>query len=67
MTSDGQTDVAIYHVGRFGRFLSQQLELRPGSYVAVGKRSGYRDVRREFSVLPGQPPVSFDIRCQEPV
>jgi hypothetical protein len=67
MTSDGQTDVAIYHVGRFGRFLSRQLELRPGNYVAVGRRNGYRDVRREFSVLPGQSPVRLDVRCQEPV
>ena len=65
--SDGETEVVIYHVGRFGRFRDHQLELRPGTYTAVGSRAGYRDVRRVFTVLPGKPPPPVDIRCEEPV
>jgi len=65
--SDGETEVVIYHVGRFGRFRDHQLELRPGTYTAMGSRAGYRDVRRVFTVLPGKPPPPVDIRCEEPV
>jgi tetratricopeptide (TPR) repeat protein len=65
--SDGETEVVIYHVGRFGRFRDHQLELRPGTYTAVGSRAGYRDVRRVFTVSPGKPPPPVDIRCEEPV
>ncbi|MEA2081048.1 MAG: hypothetical protein U9P00_14565 [Pseudomonadota bacterium] len=65
--SDGETEVVIYHVGRLGRFRDLQLELRPGTYSAVGSRAGYRDVRRVFTVLPGKPPPPVDIRCEEPV
>ena len=65
--SDGETEVVIYHVGRFGRFRDHQLELRPGTYTAVGSRPGYRDVRRVFTVSPGKPPSPVDIRCEEPV
>jgi hypothetical protein len=67
MRSDGETEVVIYHVGRLGRFIDQQLELRPGTYTAVGSRPGYRDVRREFRVQPGHPAAIVDIRCEEPV
>ena len=65
--SDGETEVVIYHVGRFGRFQDHQLELRPGTYTVVGTRAGYRDVRRVFTVSPGKPPPPVDIRCEEPV
>jgi hypothetical protein len=57
----------IYHVGRLGRFQSRRLELRPGNYTAVGSRPGYRDVRRVFSVRPGEPPPPVQLRCEEPV
>jgi tetratricopeptide (TPR) repeat protein len=65
--SDGMTDVVIYHVGRLGAFERRQLELRPGSYTAVGSCAGYRDVRRTIEVMPGSGPLSVDIRCEEPV
>jgi tetratricopeptide (TPR) repeat protein len=65
--SDGETEVVIYHVARLGRFHEHQLELRPGTYTAVGSRAGYRDVRRVFTISPGQPPPPVDIRCEEPV
>jgi tetratricopeptide (TPR) repeat protein len=67
LRSDGQTEVVIYHVGRRGRFLQQQVELRPGSYVAVGSRAGYRDVRQEFEVTADGPPLVVTIRCEETI
>jgi hypothetical protein len=65
--SDGETTVVIYHVGRLGQFRDQRLELRPGSYTAVGSRPGYRDARIVFTVQPGAAPLSVEIRCGEPI
>lgn len=67
LRSDGETEVVVYRVARLGRFIEHQLALRPGTYTAVGSRPGYRDVRKVFSVLPGQDPPPVDIRCEEPV
>lgn len=50
LESDNMTDVIIYKVGKMGAFESKELSLRPGKYVAVGKRDGFRDVRIEFIV-----------------
>ena len=52
--SDNQTRVTLYKVGELGYFTSKNLSLRPGHYVAVGHRDGYRDVRVEFFVEPDQ-------------
>jgi tetratricopeptide (TPR) repeat protein len=67
LLSDMQTEVIVYKVARLGRFEQHQLQLRPGTYTAVGRRIGYRDVRREFTVShDGEvPPVT--IRCTEPI
>ena len=67
LTSDGETEVVIYHVGRLGSFIDRQLELPPGTYTAVGSRSGYRDVRRVFKLRPGKSSPTVDIRCEEAV
>jgi len=65
--SDNLTDVVIYKVGRLGTFSTRTLDLRPGIYVAVGSRDGYRDVRRDFRVAAdgATPPVV--LRCEEPI
>jgi tetratricopeptide (TPR) repeat protein len=65
--SDNLTEVAVYKVGRFGRFESRDLSLPPGRYVAVGTRSGYRDVRVEFTLIPGEEPIDVIVRCQEKI
>lgn len=52
LQSDNLTDVIVYKVGKMGLFETKELSLRPGKYVAVGKRDGYRDVRIEFLVSP---------------
>ena len=44
LESDNATDVVVYRVGRIGTFTRRQLELRPGTYTAVGSRDGYRAV-----------------------
>jgi tetratricopeptide (TPR) repeat protein len=68
LASDNQTEVVVYRVGRLGTFGERQLELLPGRYTIVGKRAGYRDVRREVLLAPGVPFSSaIDIRCTEPI
>ena len=65
LQSDNQTLVTIYKVGKQGAFADRSIELAPGKYVAVGERTGYRDVRVEFVVSADTPPI--DIRCTEPL
>ena len=65
--SDGLTEVVIYKVGRFEPFVTQDFELRPGVYTAVGTRSGYRDVRLEFRVQSESLMQPVVIRCEDPI
>ena len=67
LESDEKTEVVVYRVGRLGIFDRFELELRPGTYTAVGTRNGYRDVRREFTVRPGAAASPVVIRCEEPI
>jgi len=67
LVSDNQTDVSIYKVGKLGSFDEHQLRLRPGTYVAVGIRPGYRDVRLEFRVAPEIDMEPIVVRCEEPI
>jgi len=65
--SDNQTHVVLFRVADLGRFQQVSVKLRPGKYVAAGTRSGYRDVRVEFTVT-GEPidePIA--VRCEEPI
>ena len=66
LSSDGQSEVSIYKGETLGRFQEKQLRLKPGKYVAVARRDRYRDVRRDFWVLPERP-TRFDIRCKDPI
>ena len=65
--SDNQTRVTLYKVGELGYFVSKSLSLRPGYYVAVGHRGGYRDVRVEFFVDPHQAMEPIIVRTDEKV
>jgi hypothetical protein len=67
LVSDNATDVAIFRVGKFGQFTQQQIDLRPGIYVAVGSRPGYRDVRMEFRVAPEFEMKPIIIQCEEQI
>jgi hypothetical protein len=62
--SDTFTDVAVYKVGKLGRFASRELSLRPGSYTVVGTRDGYQDVRKKVVVKPTPGPLRVTIRCE---
>lgn len=67
LQSDNQTEVTIYRVGTLGTFQERSLELVPGRYTAVGTRPGYRDVRRQFDVLPGATLEPIVIRCEDKI
>jgi len=67
LVSDNQTDVSVFKVGRFGNFTRRELELRPGNYVAVGIRPGFRDVRVEFRVAPEIDMQPVVVQCEEPI
>jgi tetratricopeptide (TPR) repeat protein len=67
LISDGLTDVSVLKVGRFGGFANRDLELRPGNYVAVGIRAGYRDVRVEFRVAPEIEMQPIVVQCEESI
>jgi eukaryotic-like serine/threonine-protein kinase len=67
LTSDNQTDVTVYRVGRLGTFERKEVDLLPGRYTVVGQRSGFRDVRREITLMPGREAPTVVIRCEEPI
>jgi tetratricopeptide (TPR) repeat protein len=67
LVSDNATDVSIYKIGKLGSFQSRELKLRPGTYVAVGSRAGYRDVRLEFRVAPELESGPVVVRCEEKI
>ncbi len=57
--------LVVHRVARFGRFKERRLNLRPGTYTAVGSRPGYRDVRVRFSVRPSSEAIVVEVRCEE--
>ena len=65
LVSDGLTDVVVLRVATLGAFRERTLSLRPGSYVVVGRRQGYRDARKTFVVSPARVPPPLDVRCVE--
>jgi len=65
--SDMQTDVVVYKVAKLGKFEQRELELRPGTYTAVGSRIGYRDVRVDFVVKHGSKPLPVTLACPETI
>ncbi|HWM68459.1 MAG TPA: hypothetical protein VNO35_17840 [Steroidobacteraceae bacterium] len=67
LVSDNSTQVAISSIGAFGTFSRREIELRPGKYTVVGTRNGFRDVRREITVAPGQDSQTIRVTCSEPI
>ena len=66
LVSDGLTQVTVMGVGTFGGFTRRDVELKPGRYTLLGSREGYRDVRRDISVSPGQT-QTISVSCYEPL
>jgi serine/threonine protein kinase/tetratricopeptide (TPR) repeat protein len=67
LISDNATQVAIQRVGQFGSFSRREVELKPGKYTVVGTRQGYRDVRRDITVAPGDQIQTISVSCVEPI
>ena len=67
LRSDNLTDVTLLRIGNLGAFQETAVSLKPGRYVAVGKRSGFREVREEFTVGFGLTPDAVIVQCEEPV
>jgi hypothetical protein len=64
IASDNLTEVSVYRVGKLGRFSARDLSLRPGTYILVGSRDGYRDERLEVDVKPGDEPIRVTLICR---
>jgi hypothetical protein len=67
IASDSMTEVAIYKVGRLGRFTTRELTLRPGTYTVVGARDGFKDVRQKLSVKAGEGPIHISVTCNDKI
>jgi len=65
--SDMVTEVVIRGVGTLGNFARRDVPLKPGRYVVVGRRDGYRDARSEILVTPGKQPPVVEIRCTDEI
>ena len=66
LTSDDQSSIEIYGVGKLGRLTRQIMRLVPGDYIVVASRAGYRDARATLKVRPGET-LALDIRCTESI
>lgn len=66
LESDNRTRVTVLRVAELGSFNEHHIDLKPGRYVAVGSRDGYRDVRVEFQVAEGSA-ASIVVVCRDPV
>ncbi|MBV8145140.1 MAG: hypothetical protein JO184_09045 [Gammaproteobacteria bacterium] len=67
LVSDNRTQVSIPSVGTFGSFARRDIELKPGHYTVIGTRDGYREVRREITVSPGEEYLTVNVSCSEPI
>jgi tetratricopeptide (TPR) repeat protein len=66
LVSDGLTQVSMAGVGTFGGFTHREVDLKPGHYTVVGTREGYREVRRDVSLNPGQT-QTINVSCYDPL
>jgi eukaryotic-like serine/threonine-protein kinase len=67
LVSDSATDVAIPSIGEFGTFAKREIELKPGRYIVIGTRDGYRDVRQDVTIAPGQEGKTIRVSCSDPI
>ncbi len=66
LVSDNATQVAIPSIGSFGTFARREIDLKPGKYTVIGTRNGFRDVRRDITVAPGQT-TTVSVTCSDPI
>ncbi len=65
LTSDNSTRVTVAQLGELGSFVSRELQLPPGHYTIIGRRDGFRDVRYELNIAPGQRDTALSVQCTE--
>ncbi|MEQ9022756.1 MAG: hypothetical protein RLN82_08370 [Pseudomonadales bacterium] len=63
LESDNMTEVEIYRVGKIGTFSQQAVNLNPGNYVIVGRRSGFKDVRIELAIDGSSSEIEVPVIC----
>ncbi len=67
LISDNATQVAIPSIGAFGHFGHRDIDLKPGRYTVIGTRTGFRDVRRDITVAPGESIQTISVTCSDPI
>ena len=67
LTSDSNTEVTLFRVAKLGTFDKTSVALKPGRYIVAGTRSGYRDVRIEFTVTGKGFDTPISISCNEAI
>jgi hypothetical protein len=67
LQSDSLTEVTLFRVKKLGAFKQTSVLLKPGRYIAAGKRLGYRDVRVEFTVTGEPMPDPILVSCSEAI
>ena len=67
LASDSNTNVTLFKVARLGSFEKTSVSLKPGRYIAAGTRSGYRDVRIEFTLTDKGFDSPITISCNEAI
>jgi hypothetical protein len=50
LISDGKTTITILKAGNIGKFKNKELQLSPGKYTFIGKRSGYKTIRKIIEI-----------------
>jgi tetratricopeptide (TPR) repeat protein len=67
LVSDNATAVAIPSIGQFGTFATRDIQLKPGRYTVIGTRDGFRDIRRDITIAPGQESQTISVSCSDPI
>ena len=67
LASDSNTDVTLCRVARLGSFDKTSVSLKPGRYIVAGTRTGFRDVRIEFTLTDKGFDSPITISCNEAI
>lgn len=65
LNSDGATTVILRPGRSMGQFRTQKIQLMPGEYVLIGRRDGFREVRRSLLLNPSSDPTTVEIKATE--
>ena len=65
LNSDGYTTVILRPGRSLGRFRTQTVQLMPGEYELIGRRDGFREVRRSLLLNPKSEPTTVEIKASQ--